>query len=760
MTLVPVKTAPLPARSVSGLVWRQLVLPVPVDEARMRSVVAALAGLPGSPHLAFEVIGRGGRVWWRLGTEPWALRSVQALLLAHLPGVRLVDPGVHVVRSGQKLAAPREAFLATDTPATTPASTVATVRFTNTVLYPLRTDSTETVTRSLLAVLAGTTTKETVRLQVVCGRRLPPRRYPTTEGAATPSRQVTARLEDPGFQVAVRIGASAVSPSRAHWLVSQTAATLRGLELPPVRLRLWRSTPGALASARSPWLLPLHLRASELPGLLAWPVAEGLPGVASPHPVVLAPSEAIHTNPELGKRIIGEAVSDPGTLVGLSGEDSLRHLHLIGPTGVGKSTLMTHLALADIHAGHAVVVIDPKGDLVADIAARIPDAVLEETVILSGKDSQPVGINPLARTRDPDLAADVLLGVLHSLYADSWGPRTHDILHASLLTLARRGDASLVMVPLLLTNPGFRRSITGGEAKRDPLGLGAFWAWYEALSDGERQQAISPLLNKLRPILLRPQLRAIFGQRYPRFHFSDLFAPGPGRDGGKRPRVVLVNLAKGALGSEAAQLMGSVVVSLVWQAALGRAALQAFGRRPVMLHIDEVQDYLRLPGDLGDALAQARGLGMGLTLAHQHLGQLPQALLRGVMANARSRVAFTLTGDDAGLLAKRSGGLLVPDDYQQLPAFHAYAHLLAGGDLQPPTLIRTTPPAPARRHPNDAALVSRRRYGQSLTDIEADLAALIPGSHTKNNGTSQAETIGRVRRPRASVDPDQKGAAS
>ena len=239
MTLVPVKTASPAVRSVSGLTWRQLVLPVPVDEARMRSVVAALAGLPGSPHLAFEVFGRGGRVWWRLGTEPWALRSVQALLLAHLPGVRLVDPGIHVVRSGQKLAVPREAFLATDAPATAPASTVATVRFTNTVLYPLRTDSTETVTRSLLAVLAGTTTKETVRLQVVCGRRLPPRRYPTAEGAATPSRQVTARLEDPGFQVAVRIGASAASPSRAHWLVSQTASSpfpYTPLTLPTIRL--------------------------------------------------------------------------------------------------------------------------------------------------------------------------------------------------------------------------------------------------------------------------------------------------------------------------------------------------------------------------------------------------------------------------------------------------------------------------------------------------------------------------------------------
>ena len=96
-----VKAASLPRRSVSGLVWRQLVLPVPVDEVRMRALVAALAALPGSPHLAFEVLARAGRVWWRLGTESWALRSVQALLLAHLPGVRLVDPSVQVVRPGQ-----------------------------------------------------------------------------------------------------------------------------------------------------------------------------------------------------------------------------------------------------------------------------------------------------------------------------------------------------------------------------------------------------------------------------------------------------------------------------------------------------------------------------------------------------------------------------------------------------------------------------------------------------------------------------------
>ena len=744
MTLVSYSPSAVRPTSRSGYVWRQLLLPVPVDEKRVSSFLVALSGLSRAPFVVFEVISRYGEVVWRLGTEPWALQSVHALALAHLPGVRFADPDEQTIASGGDFSPHRYAYLASDTVATNNAE-AARVHFTGSAFHPLKTSAHEAVTRSLLAVLAGVRRGETVRVQLVCGRRLRPRSAPKAPQVPAPSRDEVRSLQEPGFEAAVRISAAAHTTAKARWLVSQTAAALKGLELPPVRLQVWRTSPKALVEARSPWLLPMHLRASEIPGLLAWPLAEDLPGVASVHPIALAPSPGAVIRRGVGKRLLGRSVTSPGLSVGLSEEDSLRHLHLIGPTGVGKSTLMAHLALADIHAGHGVVVVDPKGDLVADIAARIPDEVLEEVVIISGKDSTPVGINPLVGARDPDLSAEVLLGIMHSLYADSWGPRTHDILHACLLTLARRGDASLVMVPLLLTNPGFRRSITGREAKRDPLGLGAFWAWYEALSDGERQQAIAPLLNKLRPILLRPQLRAIFGQRRPTFQFADIFAQGAMADGQRRPRVVLVDLSKGRLGEEAAQLLGSVVVSLVWQAALGRAALQAMGRRPVMVHIDEVQDYLRLPGDLSSALAQARGLGVGLTLAHQHLGQLPKPLLKAVLANARSRVAFTLTGEDAKTLANLSGGLLTAADYQQLPAFEAYAQVLAGGELQPPCSLRTTALTAPLRHAREAVTLSRRRWGQALDDIEADLITLA--GHRPSTPDSPAAPIGRIRRP-------------
>ena len=258
-------------------------------------------------------------------------------------------------------------------------------------------------------------------------------------------------------------------------------------------------------------------------------------------------------------RVLGRAVSEPSQSVTLSAEASLRHLHVLGPTGVGKSTLLAHLALQDAEAGRHVVVIDPKGDLVTDIATRLPAHMVRQTVILDAADAQPVGINPLAGGQSPDLAADLLLGVFRSLYADSWGPRTQDILHASLLSLARRGDASLAMVPLLLTNPGFRRSVTGAVVQRDPLGLGlgAFWAWYEALSEAERRQAIAPLMNKLRPILLRPQLRAVFGQRSPTFAWHQLFAPDDADNAQEpEPRIVLVSLAKARWGKRRASCWG------------------------------------------------------------------------------------------------------------------------------------------------------------------------------------------------------------
>ncbi|MBV9823348.1 MAG: type IV secretory system conjugative DNA transfer family protein, partial [Actinobacteria bacterium] len=384
----------------------------------------------------------------------------------------------------------------------------------------------------------------------------------------------------------------------------------------------------------------------------------------------------------------------------------------------------------DIAAGHGVVVIEPKSDLTEDVLAHIPPERRDDVVVLDAADRTPVGLNPLASSGErAEVTADLLLAVFKALYADSWGPRTQDILHSCLLTLARRDDATLVMLPLLLTDAGFRRSLTSG--LRDPLALEPFWTWYEQLSPGERAQAIAPLMNKLRQWLLRPSLRAVLGQREPRFQLSQVFT---------EQKIFLVPLRKAILGPEAAALLGSLVVAQLWQTIQARAAVPASKRRPVMVYIDEVQDYLHLPTDLADALAQARGFGAGFTLAHQFLGQLPLPMRTAVLSNARSRVCFQLSREDAGQLAKGHPELGA-EDFTALGQYQVYASLFAHGASSPYASGVTLPPSAAISQPSELLRASQQRYGRPLDEIEAGFAELIRSGH------QDSETpLGRRRR--------------
>ena len=301
----------------------------------------------------------------------------------------------------------------------------------------------------------------------------------------------------------------------------------------------------------------LRLNVSEIGTLCAWPI-----GPTADLPVGRLGSRRVPSPsglPTTG-RVIGESTW-PGKErpLALSVEDSLRHLHVIGPTGTGKSTLLLGLIEQDMQAGRSVIVIEPKGDLIADVLARVPKERVGDVVLIDPTDRESVvGINGLAGSAggSAELVADQLLNTFHGLYAAHWGPRTSDILMASLLTLARTPGMSLVVLPLLLGDPNFRRRIVG--RLNDPIGLGPFWAQYEAWSDAERTAATAPVMNKLRPFLMRPSLRRIIGQTAPKFQICQVFT---GR------KIVLVNVAKGLMGAEAASLLGALVLSGLWQTA-------------------------------------------------------------------------------------------------------------------------------------------------------------------------------------------------
>ncbi len=456
----------------------------------------------------------------------------------------------------------------------------------------------------------------------------------------------------------------------------------------------------------------------------AWPV--GATGELPVHKIgsrLVAPAPAI---PRVG-RVVGRA-SFPGRerSLALTPTDALRHLHLLGPTGSGKSTLLLNLIAQDMVAGRAVVVIEPKGDLIANVLERIPADRVDDVVLLDPTDTaRPVGLNPLALGgRSPELAADQLLGLLHSLYAPHWGPRTHDILGASLLTLARLPGMTLAALPLLLTDAAFRRRVI--PYATDPIGLAPFWRAYEAWSEAERAAAIAPVMNKLRPLLLRPELRTIVGQTRQSFDLRRVFT---------ERKVLLVNLNKGLLGPETSALLGSLIVSQLWQAILGRTDIAPERRHPVFIYVDEFQDYLHLPLDLADALAQARGLGVGFVAAHQYLHQLGPAMRSAVLANAQSRVAFRLPSEDARLLAADSS--LSTEDFQSLGAFQCYVQLVAKAAVQPWCSAATVLPGKPISDPAVVRAASRAAYGVDRAEIEADLHELIFG-HRQMDGDDLA----------------------
>ncbi len=333
---------------------------------------------------------------------------------------------------------------------------------------------------------------------------------------------------------------------------------------------------------------------------------------------------------------------------------------------------------------------------------------MDEVVIIDPSDPCPVGFNPLAfqNCQSPSLLADAVLSVLKEIWSDSWGVRIQDVLNAALLTLAEIEGASLLWLPALLTDEAFRRDVCS--KVRDRVALKPFWEQFDSLRENERRQWIDPVLNKLRQFLLRPGLRNVLGQAHPKFSLADLFY---------HRRIVLVPLNKGMIGGESARLLGSLIVGLTWTLALSRAGIPAEKRHIVSVYIDELQDYLSLPTDLSDALAQARGLGVGLTLAHQYRDQLPPNIRSGIDANARNKIVFGLNAKDARDYAAMAPELSA-EDFMSLPRYQVYASIQSGGKHTGWIQGRTLPPTPAVRDAAELKALSQAAYGIPAEEVE------------------------------------------
>lgn len=614
----------------------------------------------------------------------------------------------------------------------------------------LRTDITESTIRAGLAALAATAPNEEAVLQIILGKAFSPNVIPknvsdpsmtwldaalghASQASAEIRKSMKEKAEQYNFESVIRIG---VTNKAASSRINDVACAFRTLESAGVRIVEEKEKVDNLNFAHIPWQFPLRLSIKELASFLLLPFGiEELPGTLGLHPRMVHPPEW-YDNPRNRNqdRTFAESLNPSNVQkLSISPESSLEHTIILGPTGSGKSTAMLNLILADINAGRSVLVLDPKADLVTNILERIPVNRADDVVVINPADDTPVGFNPLSLPGDSTLIADAILAVFKEIFSDSWGIRTQDVLSAALMTLCATKDATLLWLPTLLMDENFREKVT--KNVKDKIALKPFWDTFSNLRPAEREQWVAPVLNKVRQFLFRPGLRGILGQSNPKFQLTDLFY---------QRKIVLVPLNRGVIGAESAKLLGSLIVGLSWTLALSRANVAPERRHLVSLYIDELQDYLTLPTDLSDALAQARGLGVGITMAHQYRAQLPYEIRAGIDANARNKIVFGLNASDARDMAAMAPDLTMLD-FMALPRYHVYSNFMYYGRPTGWIQGKTFPPSGVLHTAADITARSQTRYGRPRDEVESDFLKFIEANEEAPDEDLGECVIGRRR---------------
>lgn len=680
--------------------FTRIYLPRPLDPETVEQLATRLMAADAPRPVVLEVHASEDGITHLLGCAPVAFGRLKRLLTGVIPEARYeaaVRPDVAAV--GRVVGHPSG--------------------------LPLAEVDAEQITANLYDALAARRAGESVAVQLVLGRLHRPTQISgpvldplqpiagrliagVRQAPTHTRRRIHTHLGQARLSTSIRIGVNAESPKRSRALAWEAFGALSPLESPGLRLSLARDSQARWRSGAAP-SSGLQLTSSDLVGVLGWPIGDrDYPGIRGVHPRLLPTPEIVSRTDS----VFAVATSPgPERLIGIDPRSRLQHLVAVGPTSSGKSTALEHLIISDILAGRACVVIEPKKQLIDSILDRIPADAAERVVILDAADMEaPVGFNPLdAGDRDPEVVVDGILAVLAAVFEDGWGPRTEYLIQGALLSLARAGQQApepytLIDLPRLLTDAAFRRSVTATAAVATDPTLAAFWAEYEEMRPAQRAATIAAPLNKLRKLVLRKHLVAVLGQPRPRFRLRDVF---------RERKVVLVPLNDALVGTGAAKLLGSLIVAELWMATLERASEKDPTRRPGMVFIDEVQNYLHLPTSIGDALATSRSYGVAWHLAHQYREQLPAAMRAAFDTNARSKICFALGPDDARDMA-RMAPQLAAEDFQTLPQYEVYLHLIASGRPVGWSSARTLPPLSVVDEAEVIRQISRNNYGSTL----------------------------------------------
>ena len=414
----------------------------------------------------------------------------------------------------------------------------------------------------------------------------------------------------------------------------------------------------------------------------------------------------MNTKLEIGKKPNGFSIF-------LTQDDWRRHIYSIGKTGTGKSTLLENWMYDQLRNGGGFCFLDPHGQSAEAIADAVPRSRTNDVFYIDPSDTERCpGFNVLEDVSldlRPKVAANVVSS-LRNIFGSSWGPRMEYILTNSLRLLLDNPGSTFLGLPKLLTNNTYRARLL---RHCTDLTVQQFWENEFGHWDKRQQaEAISPIQNKIGALLSPPSIRNIIGQKRSTIDIPRIMNAG---------QILIVNLSKGRLGEDPAHFLGALFTTAISQAAEARATIPQNERRDFTLFVDEFQNFAT--DSFATILSEARKYRLSLVLAHQFLGQVPEALRKAVLGNAGTIIAFRIGAEDAYAIGKELD--IEPQMLLDLPNFHAFAKVIQQGIPSNGYAIETFPSKLTTGRFKAVQAKSRARHTRPRVAVEREIATFL-----------------------------------
>ena len=398
---------------------------------------------------------------------------------------------------------------------------------------------------------------------------------------------------------------------------------------------------------------------------------------------------------------------------GIKARDRQRHMYIIGKTGMGKSTLLENMAAQDIQNGEGVAFIDPHGSAAEILLDYVPEHRVNDVIYFAPFDlSNPISFNVME-----DVGADKrhlvvsgLMSTFKKIWVDAWSARMEYILTNALLALIEYPDTTLLSVNRLFSDKVYRNRVI--DYIKDPA-VKAFWTdEFANYTDRFAAEALPAIQNKIGQFTGNPLIRNIIGQPHSSFDIRQIM---------DEKKILIMNLSKGLVGETNANLLGSMLTTRIYLAAMSRADLPIATMKTMpnfYFYVDEFQSFAN--ATFANILSEARKYHLNLIIAHQYIEQMEEDVRNAVFGNVGTTIAFRVGPFDAEVLETVFSPRFLATDLVNLGFAQIYLTLMIDGIGSQPFSAVTLPPVERPRVSCKDMVIaaSRKNYTKPREAVE------------------------------------------